>query len=545
MRFRSFLDSLENRVARLLGLDPGSRTAVVRTMLHRPRGDAAGYWLQLLISAALATLGLALDSTAVVIGAMLIAPLMRPIVELAMGLATGSAPLVFRTGFRSIGSVVVVVLASAAFTWLLPFHEATPELLARTAPSLLDLFVAAACAVAGAYAVVMTSNDVATTAAGTSIGISLVPPLCTAGYGLSIGDWHMAQGAGLLFTANITGIITIAGVVFMVTGFGQVDVRQEERGLDADADIGTATRLGRMITRKARLGAIPRVVFPLLLLGAISMPLQSAVEEMSRRSEVRQRVSKLLTQEKRHRVVQYSLDLAAGRATLRVVVVGDPASARSLEHLVRAHLAQIGERDLRVVVWAVPDARAVSALSARLDDLPLDLSPPPPPPEPPSTYARVATLWPATEAGPIIATWISESRPPQIRVTHLGTDLTSAAREVLTRALTEDTEVPAIETVALVPLTAELGDEARWLPLAIQLIDRTRNLAAIHLCTTMPPPSAPTRRTPPRIETNFTREAIRTAIMDRAGVVIAEGTSWNITPSLRPCPAAPEPPPVP
>ena len=138
-------------------------------MLHRPRGDAAGYWLQLAIATALATLGLALDSTAVVIGAMLIAPLMRPIVELAMGLATGSAPLIFRTGLRAIASIVVVVGASAVFSWCLPFHEPTGELLARTAPSLLDLFVAAACALAGAYAVVVSTNDVATTAAGTSI----------------------------------------------------------------------------------------------------------------------------------------------------------------------------------------------------------------------------------------------------------------------------------------------------------------------------------------------------------------------------------------
>jgi uncharacterized hydrophobic protein (TIGR00271 family) len=193
---RRLIALLQNRAAGVLGLEPDRRTPLVRAMLHRPRGDAAGYWLQLVIAAALASLGLALDSTAVVIGAMLIAPLMRLIVELAMGLATGSTPLVFRTGVRAIASIIVVVAAAAAFSWMLPFHEVTAELLARTAPSILDLFVAAACALAGAYAVVIASSDVATTAAGTSIGISLVPPLCTAGYGLSTGDWDMAGGRG-------------------------------------------------------------------------------------------------------------------------------------------------------------------------------------------------------------------------------------------------------------------------------------------------------------------------------------------------------------
>ncbi len=369
MRVRDYTYELQNAVARRLGLDPNKRTVAVRAMLHRPRGDATGYWLQLSIAAALATLGLALDSTAVVIGAMLIAPLMRPIVELAMGLATGSTPLIFRTGVRSVASIIVVVVASTLFTELLPFHEPTRELLARTAPSLLDLFVAAACAVAGAYAVVMTSNDVATTAAGTSIGISLVPPLCTAGYGLATRDWDMAKNAGLLFTANITGIITVAGVVFVLIGFGQVDVRAEERELDTDDDVGAATRFGRRVSKRlhSRLGLLPRVLFPVALLATIASPLQSAVSEMSRRSTVRKRVGVLLSQSNGARIVQYALDQTARPSTLRVIVVGDVASGRRLEQHLRDELQTLGERDARIAVWPVPDANALSALSARLD----------------------------------------------------------------------------------------------------------------------------------------------------------------------------------
>ncbi len=534
MRVRALLHDLQNGVARLLGLDPNKRTVAVRTMLHRPRGDATGYWLQLLIAAALATLGLALDSTAVVIGAMLIAPLMRPIVELAMGLATGSAPLIFRTGLRSVASILVVVIASAAFTWLLPFHEPTRELLARTAPSLLDLFVAAACAVAGAYAVVMTSNDVATTAAGTSIGISLVPPLCTAGYGLATRDWDMATRAGLLFTANVTGIITVAGLVFVLIGFGQVDVRAEERELDADEDVGAATRFGRRFSKQmpTRLGLIPRLLFPLALLAAISSPLESAVGAMSRRSTVRKRVGQVLSHSDGAHIVQYTLDQTARPSVLRVIVVGDAASGRKLEQHLRSELEALGERDARVVVWAVPDANALSALAARLDDIPLEVTPPPPEPPPPSVKERLAVLWPSN-AGPLLSTWISDGTPARVRVTHLGPELGATARELLSRALADGGAAPLIEEHAVESIEAVIGDEARWLAGALQLADRVRDISAIHLCVSMPP--VPKRKLPTTPDLLLTRDTIQRVLQGRSNVTISDGTNWRVLPSVGPC----------
>lgn len=544
MRSHALLDHLQNRVARLLGLDPTTRTVTVRTMLHRPRGDATGYWLQLLIAAALATLGLALDSTAVVIGAMLIAPLMRPIVELAMGLATGSTPLIIRTGARSVASILVVVLASTLFTWLLPFHEPTHELLARTAPSLLDLFVAAACAVAGAYAVAMTSNDVATTAAGTSIGISLVPPLCTAGYGLATRDWEMAKRAGLLFTSNIAGIITVAGVVFVLIGFGQVDVRAEERELDTDEEIGAATRVGRWVSRHmtSRLGLLSRVLFPLALLAAIASPLHSAVAEMSRRSTVRQRVSELLSHAEGTRIVQYALDQTARPSTLRVVVVGDVASGQSLEQRLRDELRSLGERDASVVVWAVSDAHALSALSARLDELPVEVPPPVPVPPPPSVRERLTMAWPVS-AGPIVFASTSAGPPPRVIVTHMGEALGVQARELLARAISSGGPVPEIEERALTPIEGAIGDEARWLAGALPLVERVHDLPAVRLCVSMPQvPARPKPRASTSTSIALTRDALQRALEGRSNVTISDGAAWRIEPTLGECEAvAPAP----
>jgi uncharacterized membrane protein len=113
---------------------------------------------------------------------MLIAPLMTPIVALGMGLAVGSPVLVIRSLVRIASSIMCVVLASAVLTGLLPFHELTSEIAARTAPRVLDLLTAAFWALAGAYAAMLPGSSSATTAADTSIGISLVPPLCTRGY---------------------------------------------------------------------------------------------------------------------------------------------------------------------------------------------------------------------------------------------------------------------------------------------------------------------------------------------------------------------------
>lgn len=116
----------------LLGNSVDGRRPLVAGMLHRDASEATSYWLPLVVSVGIATLGLVLGSTAVVIGAMLIAPLMRPIVGLAMGLAAGSPFLVLRSTGRIGLSVLVAVGGAAAITVLLPYHDSTPR--SRRAP---------------------------------------------------------------------------------------------------------------------------------------------------------------------------------------------------------------------------------------------------------------------------------------------------------------------------------------------------------------------------------------------------------------------------
>ena len=111
------------RLAAIVGVTPDARIATVRAMVARHGKDRIGYWLPLILSMGIATYGLVLGSTGVVIGAMLVSPLMGPLVEIGMGLAVGSPLLVLHSTLRTAASLGVVIGLSALLTLFLPYHE--------------------------------------------------------------------------------------------------------------------------------------------------------------------------------------------------------------------------------------------------------------------------------------------------------------------------------------------------------------------------------------------------------------------------------------
>lgn len=547
------INRLQDSIAKHLGLTLESRRDTMRAMLAPRVGEGVGYWLQLTMAAALATLGLALDSTAVVIGAMLIAPLMKPIVELAVGLATGSAPLVFRAGWRTVASVVAVTAVSAAITWLLPFHDVTHELAARTSPTLLDLFVAAACALVGAYSTLFSSSDMASTAAGTSIGISLVPPLCTFGYGLAIGEWHMARGAALLFTANATGIITVAGLVFVVVGFGQVDVRAEEQRIDPSGQT-LASRLGRNWSQASkRLGSVSRILLPLLLLGAIFIPLRHAIEQMTRDTELRQELELELATTKIP-VAQSSVKIGPTGAVVRVVVIGDGHAAKQLDEVLRAILTRRGENDPRVSVWAVPDTKMLGALSSRIDE-----RPPPIVAEPERDLAhhtpteileRVKTVWPAHGTGALVSAYVTPGLPIQeLHVLHLGAPLGEAGRELLKQVVAR-AEPLEIADDAVVTADASPSDGEMWIGPALHTIELAATAASLSSCVVVPVEptsitvksrSGESARKREAESISVVRDIVDRTLAGRKNVSVSRGERWSLMVVLGPCPPPVEP----
>jgi uncharacterized hydrophobic protein (TIGR00271 family) len=166
----------------------------------------------------IATLGLLSNSPAVVIGAMLVAPWILPLRAASFAILHGLIPLALRALFTLTIGVGITVLLS----WLLGVSSGIPvfgsEVTSRTTPNLLDLGIALVAGALATYAKVR--NRAVSSLAGTAIAVALVPPVCVLGLLLSIRRWEEAQGAGLLFAANLLGILSGALITFAATEKG-------------------------------------------------------------------------------------------------------------------------------------------------------------------------------------------------------------------------------------------------------------------------------------------------------------------------------------
>lgn len=183
----------------------------------RPR--IARFAILMGFASVIATAGIVADSTAVVIGAMLIAPLITPMMGMALGLVMGwESKLAKATTMVASGMTIAIGVG-----WLLPSlmnaavdAQVNTQIVSRTSPTLIDLVVAIAAGAAGAYA--LARPDVSSSLPGVAIAIALVPPLAVFGLLLNAGEWALARGAGLLFATNLLAILITGGVVFLVTG---------------------------------------------------------------------------------------------------------------------------------------------------------------------------------------------------------------------------------------------------------------------------------------------------------------------------------------
>lgn len=168
------------------------------------------YFIPLIFATIIATMGLLTDSTAVVIGAMLIAPLFWPIFGLSVGAITIRGKILSTSIRLLLFSIILVLLLSAALAYLTPISEISSQIEARINPTLLDLIIALASAIVGVVALYLPQFS--SSVAGVAISISLLPPLCTAGIGIAYTSKPIFLGAMLLFTANMSAII-FAGII--------------------------------------------------------------------------------------------------------------------------------------------------------------------------------------------------------------------------------------------------------------------------------------------------------------------------------------------
>ncbi len=171
----------------------------------------------MVLSTLLASIGLYASSAPVIIGAMILAPLMAPIISLAMAL-TRQDPNLMVSSLRTLATgLCMALLFSGTASFIMPMEVVTNEIAARLSPNLLDLGVAAISGIAGAYA--HARIDAAKSLAGVAIAVALVPPLAVTGIGLGWLDMHVAWGAFLLFLTNLAGIVFAASLTFLALGF--------------------------------------------------------------------------------------------------------------------------------------------------------------------------------------------------------------------------------------------------------------------------------------------------------------------------------------
>ena len=200
--------------------------------LFRPGADIYGevsegrqfdalYFSMLVFGCLIALLGLLVNSPAVIIGAMLISPLMGPILSCALALNLADGVLATKAG-RNLGlSVVETIFIAAIAAWLSPLKDLTPEILARINPNLMDLLIAFFSGAAGTLAL-CSRRSAFTIVPGVAIATAVMPPLATVGYGISTRQWSVASGAFMLFFTNLASIMVSADIVFLLVGVRHV-----------------------------------------------------------------------------------------------------------------------------------------------------------------------------------------------------------------------------------------------------------------------------------------------------------------------------------
>ena len=325
------------------------------------------YWLEIFFSAGIATFGLVESSPAVIIGAMLISPMMGPIMATGLALAVGDLYLGIKAVINLLASVTVSIAFSGFLVWLLPFHSATAEIIARTKPNLLDLGIALLSGLAGSVVVCRGAGNGVTALPGVAIAVALMPPLCTMGFGLGSGrNLQILGGAGLLFLTNLVAIVASAFLVFLLVGMSTAEVQQAmlaSRGDEALARTLSHGPVARILTTGGQLRW--RVIMLLILLASIAVPLRRALIQVASETLTRGAVQDELKQLVPSDAI-VSQQVTVGNAEIVIHLISTRVIPSSKTTKVRQDLMRRTGRDVQLSVDVVASKSEVADLMERL-----------------------------------------------------------------------------------------------------------------------------------------------------------------------------------
>jgi len=188
------------------------------------------FFTLLLLATVIANYGVLSNSTATVIGAMIVAPLMGPMMATTSAVVMGSLPRALRAFALTVAGIIAVILFSFLLSLIVPSFTISftgnGEITSRINPGLYALLTALGAGAAGAF--IISRAEIADALGGVAIAISLVPPLCVVGISLRCGQMGAAIGSLLLFTTNFLAILFAGGVVLVIIGLGKLAVSREQ-----------------------------------------------------------------------------------------------------------------------------------------------------------------------------------------------------------------------------------------------------------------------------------------------------------------------------
>ncbi len=410
------------------------------------------------------------------------------------------------------------------------------EILARTSPTLLDLFVAICCALAAAAITARPHAGATSTAAGTAIGISLVPPLCAAGFGIGSGNRDIAEGAFLLFTANFCAILAFAAVAFWLMDFapapeGLAADRRPDGRVDARY-LATARVIESRFGPRSR--TLVRLLVPAAMLAVIIQPLSTALAEVSDEVRARTALSRIVAREPLLAdAIRLEPMVDRGGLEVRAVVVGSDREAAELQGRLITALAAATGADPVVHVRAIQQASLADRVrepSVRAAQ-PVDVISP-------SAAARAleqavtsALAAQLPQVDQVIDSRIEVTGGGRLRLmlALAGDALDPRATAILGRALAgplgADVEVTTVGFPGT-PVTAPVGGGVAWLEAATPLFLEARALPGVAICLTLPDPA--------RLRRAASEAGARARVLDLVSalpadrVSIEDGASWGV-----------------
>lgn len=204
------------RAIALLSQSPEKKEEIAEIVVKDAQSDRL-YWMEIVLSGLIATFGLLQNSVAVIIGAMLIAPLLRPMQAMGFGIASGKPKIFWKGTHLLLKSILISIGVALIFAFFIPLKIETPEILARTAPNLLDFFIAVFSAIIAFLS--LSYHRLSSSVAGVAMAAALMPPLCTVGIEIALLNFAAAWGSFLLFVVNLLAIVLVGVVMFLMYGF--------------------------------------------------------------------------------------------------------------------------------------------------------------------------------------------------------------------------------------------------------------------------------------------------------------------------------------